>query len=291
MTRLRRSRLLPRLLWLVSRTTAPLSANLAGRSTALLWFTPWQRGEPDDAALLPGARQHRIEVAGHQVDVHEAGAGPTVLLVHGWADHAGSLRPLASALTEAGLHVIAVDLPSHGRTPGVRADVFINAAVVGALVERYAPRAVVAHSLGSAAAALALRDGPSSVRQVVLLAPAVRLESAVRRFLVELRLPAGVEPGLRRRIEARFGPEVWTEVATDGNLVASGLPGLVIHDEEDRRAPIEEARQLATAWPGGELITTRGLGHTRLLADPGVVGHVVDAVRSDPAATEHAAAL
>lgn len=278
--RLRRSRALPRLLWLATRAAAPLSTTVAGYGASLLWFVPWQRSRPGDQAWPAGARHHRTTVAGRPVDLHEAGAGPTVLLVHGWSDHAGSFRPLVDAFTGAGWRVVAVDLPGHGDTPGFRTDLPMQAAVVGELMAREEPSVVVAHSLGAAATALALRDDPSGVRRVVLLAPAVRLGSAVRRFLEEVRLPGGVEAGLRHRIERRFGPDIWSDTATDRNLAASGLSGLVIHDVADRRAPIEEARALAAAWTGGELHTTHGLGHRRLLADPAVVARVVAAAAS-----------
>lgn len=285
MRRLRRSRALPRVLWLATRAAAPLSTTVAGYGASLLWFVPWQRSRPADARWPAGARHHRVTVAGHPVDLHDVGTGPTVLLVHGWSDHAGSFRPLIDAFTQDGWRVVAVDLPAHGDVPGFRTDLPMQAAVIGELMAREEPSVVVAHSLGAAATALALREDPSGVRRVVLIAPAVRLGSAVQRFLEEVRLPRRVETGLRRRIEGRFGPDIWTDTATDRNLAASGLPGLVIHDVGDRRAPIEEARALVAAWPGGELHTTHGLGHRRLLADPAVVARVV-AAASDVSAGE-----
>jgi pimeloyl-ACP methyl ester carboxylesterase len=276
-TRLRRSRVLPRILWLATRAAAPLSTTVAGYGASLLWFVPWQRSASEAATWPPDVRHHRTTIAGHPADLHEVGTGPTVLLVHGWSDDAGAFRPMVDAFTRSGWRVVAVDLPAHGDVPGLRTDLPMQAAVVGALIAREEPSVVVAHSLGAAATALALREHRSGVRGVVLLAPAVRLGSAVRRFLEEVRLPDSVEAGLRRRIERRFGPDIWTDTATDRNLAATGLPGLVIHDVGDRRAPIEEARTLVRAWPGGELHTTRGLGHRRLLADPTVVTRVVAA--------------
>lgn len=282
--RLRRSRALPRVVWFATRAVAPLSTTVAGYGASLLWFVPWQRSRPRDATWPAGAHHHRVTVAGHPVDLHDVGTGPTVLLVHGWSDHAGSFRPLIDAFTQAGWRVVAVDLPAHGDVPGFRTDLPMQAAVVGEVIGHQEPSVVVAHSLGAAATAIALREDPSGVRRVVLVAPAVRLGSAVRRFLEEVRLPDRVEAALRGRIEARFGPGIWTDTATDRNLAASGLPGLVIHDVGDRRAAIEEARALVAAWPGGELHTTHGLGHRRLLADPAVVDRIVAA--SDVSAGE-----
>ena len=42
---------------------------------------------------------------------------------------------------------------------------------------------------------------------------------------------------------------------------------LVVHDENDREVPIACGEAIANAWPGAELVRTRGLGHQRILRD------------------------
>jgi hypothetical protein len=39
--------------------------------------------------------------------------------------------------------------------------------------------------------------------------------------------------------------------------------------------PVTHATAIAAAWPDAELYLTSGLGHRRILADPGVVAAVV----------------
>ena len=43
---------------------------------------------------------------------------PAVLLVHGWGGHAGQMLPLAEALGQAGLQVLLLEMPAHGRSAG-----------------------------------------------------------------------------------------------------------------------------------------------------------------------------
>jgi hypothetical protein len=49
---------------------------------------------------------------------------------------------------------------------------------------------------------------------------------------------------------------------------------LVVHDEDDEETPWQGGVEVARAWPRGELLSTRGLGHRRLLRDAKVVAAV-----------------
>ena len=60
---------------------------------------------------------------------------------------------------------------------------------------------------------------------------------------------------------------------------ARDTPLLVAHDTTDRYTPYVDSVTLVQHWPGAaELLTTSGLGHNRLLRDPGVIAAVVSFV-------------
>jgi len=59
---------------------------------------------------------------------------------------------------------------------------------------------------------------------------------------------------------------------------------LVIHDSGDRFIPHREGADLADAWPEGQLLTTTGLGHHRILRDPEVISSTVAFVSDSNAA-------
>ena len=50
---------------------------------------------------------------------------------------------------------------------------------------------------------------------------------------------------------------------------------LVVHDEGDAEVGRVHADAVAAAWPGARRLTTRGLGHYRIMRDPQVVEQVV----------------
>ena len=53
-------------------------------------------------------------------------------------------------------------------------------------------------------------------------------------------------------------------------------PALVVHDLEDREVPWAEGERYARYWPQARLLTTTGLGHHRVAAEPQVIA---DALR------------
>lgn len=268
--------------WLAVRVAGRVSTRLGGALAWRLWFTPWRTASTDrsrrrEDGWLRDAEEVRLTVAGTELIGYRMGEGPMVLLVHGWGDHAARLGAFASPLVAAGFEVVGLDLPSHGRSADGPVDLYSLAAVVSAVVDRFGARAVVAHSLGATATTLALWGG-MHVDAVVLLAPPVRLEHAVDRFVRLFRVPRRAGEGLRARLTEWFGPGLWTEVALDRVAVDLDVPVLVVHDRDDPQVDVADARLLTRAWPGSQLELTDGLGHHRLLRDPGVVDAVVGAV-------------
>ncbi len=172
--------------------------------------------------------------------------------------------------------MVAPDLPAHGASTGRRTHVLEMADAVLRVGESVGPvHAVVAHSAGGAAAALALRDGLAAER-AVLLAP------SARPALHLLDLAAWIGLPMERALAAL--PVLETELGVplergDAALAIRDVrtAGLVIHDRDDRRVDPADGRTMATAWAGSHFVLTRGLGH-QLIRDPDVVDAVVEFV-------------
>ena len=47
-------------------------------------------------------------------------------------------------------------------------------------------------------------------------------------------------------------------------------PVLVVHDRGDAEIPWQHGAAIARAWRGAEMLITEGLGHRRILRDPGL---------------------
>ena len=258
---------------------------------ARLWFTPPPPIPLDRLAQAPPGEETGVELDGRTLRATAWGSGPLVLLVHGWGGRSEQLAALVGPLTASGHRVVALDAPGHGRSgPGAlggrRSTVPEFAAALHAAATQDGGRvhAVVAHSLGATAAVLAVREGLRP-RRLVLLAPMGDPSRVFASFAAHL----GTGPRVRSRLERRVLRTVGLPWAAFDPSAAprSGTvpPTLVVHDRHDREVPFEEGRRVAEAWPDARLIATDGLGHRRLLRDPGVVDAVARFVAASGAAS------
>ncbi|MCA2211937.1 alpha/beta fold hydrolase [Jidongwangia harbinensis] len=256
------------------------SPALAARWAEQIWFTTPRRAAPARAVPVPGGSAFTVDTGGHRVVGQAWGTGPAVYLLHGWGGEASQLAGFVPPLVERGHRVVAFDAPSHGRSApgayGPRSSTIPEfAAALTAVVDACGPaHAVIAHSMGGAATAVALCDGLRADR-VALLAPMAGTTAYGRRLAGLLGLG---EPAYRRlvaRAERRVGaPMHHFDVPALGRAVA--MPStLVVHDRDDAFTPVGDGLAIAAAWPSARLHLTTGLGHRRLLRDPGVVAEVV----------------
>ena len=217
------------------------------------------------------------------------GAGPAVLLVHGWGGCAGQMTPLVQPLVAAGFSVVAHDAPGHGQSPGWLASIPAFAAAIGRVAASTGPlHGVVAHSMGGAAFSLAVARGLAARRAVYVGPPS---DAAVwyRDFVRWLALPMAAESALRARAEAIAGERLDRLNATDlGRSLRLKL--LVIHDRQDREVPLADGERVAREALSGRLVVTDGLGHRRILRDPGVAAEAVRFLADGPVEGELPAA-
>ena len=82
------------------------------------------------------------------------------MLVHGWGGSAGQLYPFVEPLVRAGFAVVAFDAPGHGASTGSWLAIPRFAAALARVAEQVGPlHAIIAHSLGGPAAAVAIERG------------------------------------------------------------------------------------------------------------------------------------
>lgn len=243
----------------------PMPSKLAARRRALP--TDWQ-------ALDWQAEGRRLTAWRHRLALESHGPRPRVLLVHGWAGDAGQMLPLAGMLWDAGFEPLLLDLPAHGRSAGWRTHLPEFVAVLRAAGERFGPlHAVVAHSLGALAASQALARG-LAVERLVLLAGSAPPRQVLAWYGASFGLSAAVLARLRRRLEGLSGGQ-GLEIFEPAWLAARlAQPTLLLHDSDDRAAPVAAAQALAAALPRARLRLSQGLGHRRLLADPAALAAV-----------------
>lgn len=193
-----------------------------------------------------------------------------VLLLHGWGGRSSQMAAFVAPLRAAGLGVAALDGPAHGASAGRLATVPGFARALLAAHAELGFRAVVAHSMGGAATAVAVGRHGLGLDAAVLIGSPSTPSRFLRDFVDAVALPAHIEALLLRRLALRTG---LTMADIDITGLAPALRGaaLVIHDQADREVPHADGEAIAHAWRGAELMTTAGLGHRRILRDPHVI--------------------
>lgn len=266
------------------RVCSVVAPAIAARRAGRLFGTP-QRSTRSRAGAAPlgNATCGVLEVDGHAIATYawgDPGVQPYVLFAHGWSSHGTRFLPWVPRLQAAGFAVVAFDQPAHGRSSGQRSTLPEFATTLLAVVRHFGPAAaVVGHSLGGAAVAIALSRGLPAAR-AILLAPAADPVDASLRFGRLLRLPAHVCRRMMTRFEATIGI-AFDDLQAHRTAPRIGCPALVVHDLEDREVPWAEGERYARLWPHARLVSTRGLGHNRIVEDEGVVDAALAFLRGE----------
>lgn len=157
--------------------------------------------------------------------IETRGTGPALVLVHGWAMHAGVFAPIVDALAAVRtLHL--VDLPGHGRSAET-GERLVLADCARALVERVGDADWIGWSLGGLVALEAARLFPKRVRSLALIA-------ANPCFVVA----PGWEHGVAHSVFAQFG----ADLGRDYRATLDRFVALECHGSDCARAELRALR-------------------------------------------------
>jgi len=189
------------------------------------------------------------------------------------------MSAFALPLRDAGMQVIAMDMPAHGQSEGTQTSIPQAAIALEAVGQTLGPlHAVVAHSIGCAVLCEAMHAGLQVSRAVLIGGPAY-FDKYVR---VAGRVMGLNQEGVERMLELlnqRLGisPQ---EVSVPARAAFFTQPAMFIHSDDDQVVPIEDSLTNVLAWKGSEHMRVNGLGHRRILRDPAVVEATVARVIS-----------
>ncbi|QMU71182.1 alpha/beta hydrolase [Streptacidiphilus sp. P02-A3a] len=272
-------------------STSCVSERLAGKGAFGLFRNPMGHSKlrPSEHPVMERARTGRLEVHGKSVATYHWGSGERpVLLVHGWESRGSRFSAFAAALLERGYSPVTFDAPGHGESTGKTTTILEYRDVITQLHAEHGDfEAVVAHSLGATASFFALRQGVRAGR-VSVIGGVVDFDYVVEAFCSKLGLREQVRAELRGRIEHELFPQeadIWSRFSVVHEPERVSAPILVVQDENDDMVRPEQALRITAAYGDqARLVTTRRLGHRRILADAAVVTEVVDFVTADPSA-------
>jgi len=227
--------------------------------------------DPFTTAFLATCQSHTIKVDGKPYKYYQAGAGPTVLLVHGVHSYLGSMVPVATALLEQNCQVVLFDAPAHGAAPGTSTDPVEASGLIRALYDRLdGLRAVVCHSLGGLWALAAWHSGVRATTFVSISTPS-DMQFLVDKFVEMRQIAADQVPDLVRLLEGRVGEGLWTDYSPAEIVKTIDIPGLILHGTADEFVPPEHAGRLHASWRRSTLEMIPGARHFDILRSPEVL--------------------
>ena len=254
------------LLGLGTRLHHTLAPAHAKRTASKLLLTP-QRNQRDDTAPA-GLVKQAVHTSEGTLMSYRLGQGPVWLLMHGWSGSAGQFYPLMSHIAAQGFTAIAYDHPAHGHSAGHTGHLPRFVRAFDELVEKMTAecgllQGVIAHSMGGAVT-LSSRRRELDALPLLLISPVLdyvpQLYGMVARSGYSIRLFDAVV----KEIEQEYQHPLST-VDPLGRLAGRSGPAIIVHDEEDRFAPHGDSLR-ATQDGRTRLVSTRGLGHGRILA-------------------------
>lgn len=228
-----------------------------------------------------------------------AGAGPRLVLVHGFTQTSRCWGPLAGDLARTH-EVVGVDLPGHGGSGGLQADLPEAAALVG---EAGGRAIYLGYSLGGRVLLHLALARPDLVRGLVLIGVTAGIEDPVERaarraadeeraaHLEEVGVKAFLEEWLAQPLFAGLPPEAACRAERRRNTVAGlagslrrcgtgtqeplwdrlaglGPPTLVVAGANDVRFAALGRRLADRVGPGARLALVAGAGHAAHLERP-----------------------
>ena len=257
----------------------PHTTAVLGELAASLFLHPMRTGRraAREERYLETARRLTVPTSAGGLAVWEWGKAdtPLVFLVHGWEGHGAQLGAFAAPLVAAGFRVQTFDAPGHGESPGDESSVPQIARLLVELAARAGGelRALLGHSMGAAAAAMATQYGLTP-RGLVLLAPPLSQMERTLRVAQRMELAPEISAEFFAAIERRTG--VRPEEANLLNLARRApCPMLALHDPADTDTSFAETESVVAAWREGRLVPCPGRGHYRIMSTPEVVRQAV----------------
>ncbi|MBC7692903.1 MAG: alpha/beta hydrolase [Methylotenera sp.] len=247
-----------------------------------IFLTPdrYEAPEAEKAFLATGHAFHFEGAEGRKIAAWSWGDGPTVFLVHGWSGRGGQLHHFVQPLLEGGYSVVLFDAPGHGQTEGEQSTMIEFMQTVFNAVQSAGPAAaIIAHSMGAPAVALAVKQG-LTVPKLIFIAPPVGPAEFSREFASYYGLSEKIRSGLQKRLEKKQQVK-WKDLNLTDVVKTLTSRILVIHDREDRDVSYKTGEKVAKAAQDSELFLTRGLGHRRILKSPEVIARTVRFISSE----------
>ena len=204
-----------------------------------------------------------------------------VLVVHGYRSRTEHMLPIIEAMRAHDFHVVAIDMPGHGRSLARRSHLINAGEAIDAAWRQFDGFDVfVGHSFGSAAivsVAAGMISGVPVRRpyQLVTIASPTKLKTIFDWFATETGMSAAVRAAFEGEVFTLSGRKLEEFDAAEG-MARIRCEALVMHAPDDKEVPFANAEKLAAAGPHVRLLSVPGYGHRRILSAPPVLEGILD---------------
>lgn len=242
---------------------------------ALYLFMKPRAGKLNEAQtdFLHTAYQEELKYQDYHIMTYRwLGSGQTILLTHGWESNSARWKRLIIELNKKGYNVIALDAPGHGKSGSTVFNAILYAEFINVVATRFAPDILIGHSVGGMASALFQNKYQFvNLKKIILLGAPSEFQDVIKRYTDMLGYNLRIVSQLQHTIHERFGSPA-DSFSTAKFLETIESEGLIIHDQDDRIIPYNDALLLKNSFKNSQLITTKGLGHS--LNDTTVADHI-----------------
>jgi len=259
-----------------------ISPILAGKLALKLFLKPIRFQTPNrEKEAIEQAKIINISVEKYDVAIYEWGDGPAVWVYHGWSGRATQLYEITRELVKNGYKVYGIDAPGHGKSTGNESSVLLYESALQELSRiKGSPAAYIGHSLGGAVGFLAYKNGIEIKKLVSIGAPSVS-DAIMKEALNKIGAGDITFQNLKKAFLKKFKEPFDNYTALNWVDPPPEVPVLIIHDKDDRDAPIHHGEALAKALPKADFFITAGLGHNRILRDKTVIEKVLSFVKDE----------
>ena len=232
------------------------------------------KARPDELSWL--ATGERFEY-GENMYAWKWGAGPLVILVHGWGGAAAQWYKIAPLLVQNGFAVVTPDITGHGDSKGtdIRFDYFYkDLKVLIDFLEADEIHCFIGHSAGG----LAMMAGRAlcSLRARNYLCIATPSTPYPPIKIVKRKLNPS-EKALRyfkQHLAAQFLHD-WDEIPEMSFRREANSEFLLIYDENDRYLNPGDLGTILKYWPDAQTHKVRDIGHEGMIKDKDIAGKIV----------------
>ncbi len=192
--------------------------------------------------------------------------GKKILILHGFSSYSYKFEKYVSLFKKQGFEVVAFDAPAHGLSEGKLINALIYKEAILKIEAHFgAFYGYMGHSLGGLAGSLAFKElANQSQRRLVLIAPAIRTESAIQHFYKLLAVDQKLKSAFEQLIRD-ITHETIEHISVTHAITQIISPILWVHDKDDRICLFEDVIPIINEKPSNiQFVITEGLGHSRI---------------------------